>query len=298
LCGGLLADFFSTRQLDLIFTWTDPVTSVQLPALSIIGFDFLFGIAFILGIVTLGTLARVREEGEVGREVILESLFFPTRELSRPLSSVPAYNLAANFPFGFLKRVPIPGIDVAVGVTAYQIAEMGRAATRAAVRGKRLTRGLVKALDNSLASIWKDKESARTHGVEITRQAARGALHAADGTPLAVENLVVPVTKGVVKVAGQAGVNSLNGILGTSQGIIQGAFEAGVDLGLITKRMLEAARKTATQSGLSEKEAVAKATEGILEAAAALGADTLARVKEALPVEALPEESKGPEGDV
>jgi len=206
------------------------------------------------------------------------------------MSSVPAYNLVANFPFGFLKRVAVPGIDVALGVTAYQIAEMARVATLAAVSGKRVTRKLVKALDNGLASIWKDKdrEEVETHGAEIARQASRGAVHAANGTPLAVENLVVPVTKGVVKVAGQAGVNSLNGILGASQGIIQGAFEAGADLGLVTKRKLEAARKAAAQSGLSEKEAVDKATEGILEAAASLGADALARVKEALSAEALP----------
>lgn len=293
LVGGLMADFFSTRQLDLTFTWTSPLSYVQLPALSIIGFDFLFVIAFIVGAITISILATIREEGEVSREVILGSLFSPTRELSRPMSSVPAYNLVANFPFGFLKRVPVPGIDVALGVTAYQIAEMARVATLAAVSGKRITRKLVKALDNGLASIWKDKdrEKVETHGVEIARQASRGAVHAADGTPLAVENLVIPVTKGVVKVTGQAGVNSLNGILGASQGIIQGAFEAGADLGLITKRTLEAAREAAAQSGLSEKEAVAKATEGILEAAAALGADALARVKEALSAEALPKDT-------
>ncbi len=285
LVGGLMADYFSTRQLDLTFTWTSPLSHIQLPALSIIGFDFLFGIAFIVGAVTIGILATIREEGEVSREVILGSLFSPTRELSRPMSSVPAYNLLANFPFGFLKRVPVPGIDVALGVTAYQIAEMARVATLAAVSGKRVTRKLTKALENGLVGIWKDKDrqNVETYGVEIARQASRGAVHAADGTTLAVEKLVIPITKEVVKIAGQAGVNSSNGILGASQGIIQGAFEAGADLGLITKRTLEAARKAAAQSGLSEREALAKATEGILEAAAALGADALAQVKEALP---------------
>jgi hypothetical protein len=52
---GILADFFSVRQLNLTFTWTDPSTFIQLPALSIIGYDFLFGIAFIIGVITLGT---------------------------------------------------------------------------------------------------------------------------------------------------------------------------------------------------------------------------------------------------
>ena len=282
LCGGLLADFFSARQLNLTFTWIDPVTSVQLPALSIIGFDFLFGIAFILGVITLGTLATVREEGEVGREVILESLFFPTRELSRPMSTVPAYNLLANFPFGFLKRVPIPGIDVALGVTAYQIAEMARVATVAAVSGKRLTRKLIRALDNGLVSIWKDREEMKTHSVEIARHAARGALYAANDTPLSVENLVVPVITGVIKVTSNAGVTTLNGISGASQGIIEGAVETGADLQSVTTQTIEAARKEAAESGLSEEIAVSKATEGMLQAAEALGPGAAAQVKEAL----------------
>jgi MFS family permease len=98
LCGGLLADFFRQRQLNLTFSWTDAATTVQLTPLTIIGHDFLFGIAFIVGMITLGSLARIREEGEVGREVLLESLFSPTREWFRPMSTVPAYNLLANFP--------------------------------------------------------------------------------------------------------------------------------------------------------------------------------------------------------
>jgi MFS family permease len=285
LCGGLLADFFSARQLNLTFTWIDPVSSVHLPALSIIGFDFLFGIAFILGVITLGTLATVREEGEVDREVILESLFFPTRELSRPMSTVPAHNLLANFPFGFLKRVPIPGIDVAFGVTAYQIAGMARAATLAAVSGQKLTKRFARSLDNGLASIWKDREEVKTHGFEIARQAARGALHAANDTPLTVEQLVLPVTTGVLKVTSQAGVDPLNGISGASQGIIQGAVETGADLQMATVQTIEAVKKAAAEAGLSEEVAVSKATEGMLQAAEALGTDTINQVKEALPVE-------------
>ena len=66
-----MADFFSPRQLGLTFTWIDPAGIIQLPALSIIGHDFLFGIAFIVGLFTLGVLAAIREEGGVGREVVL-----------------------------------------------------------------------------------------------------------------------------------------------------------------------------------------------------------------------------------
>jgi hypothetical protein len=243
-------------------------------------------IAFILGIFALGTLATIREEGEVGREVVLESLFFPTRELSRPMSSVPAYNLLANFPFGFVKRVPIPGIDVAVGVTAYQIAEMARAATLVAVTGKRVTKRLVMELNNSLAGVWKDKEGVKTHGVEIVRQATRGALHAADDTSISVERLIVPVTTGMVRIASEAGVNPLNGISGASQGAIQGAIETGADLGTVAGQIIEAARKVAAESGVSEGAAMEKATEGILEVAETQGVEAVSRVKKAFSADA------------
>ncbi|MBT9159370.1 MAG: hypothetical protein DDT27_00493 [Dehalococcoidia bacterium] len=305
LCGGVMADFFGARQLNLTLTWVDPGNFVQLPALIIIGFDFLFAIAVILGVITLGVLATIREQGEVGREVILESLFFPTRELSSPTSSGLAHNFLSSFPFSFLKRVPIPGIDVALGVTAYQIAEMARAATQAAVNGQRLKRrfvrvldnGLasiwgasgqrlgrrfVRVLDNGLASIWGARGTVTTYDVEIVRQATRGAVHAAGDTPLSVEKLVASVAMGMVTAASRAGVDPLNGILGASQGIIQGAVETGAELEAVTEQTIEAARKAAAQLGLSEEVAVAKATEGVLGAAEALGADALARVKGAL----------------
>ena len=283
LCGGLLADFFAVRQLNLTFTWIDPATAIQLPALSIIGYDFLFGIAFIVGVITLGTLATIREEGEVSREVILKSLFFPTREQSRPVSSVPAYNLLSNFPFGYIKRIPIPGLDVVLGVTAYQIAEMARVATLTAVRGRRLTKKLARALEKNLANVWKTREGVEMHGVEIAREAARGAMHVVDDKPLLVEHLVGPVTTGVVEASNQAGVSPMNGILGASEGIIQGASETGIDLEEATLQAMKAIREVAAGVGLSEETAVAQAAEGVLLAAEAIGPEAAAEVAESLP---------------
>jgi MFS family permease len=281
LCGGFLADFFSVRQLDLTFTWTEPLNQIQLSALSITDLNFLFAIAFILGIITLGSLTTIREEGEVSREVILESLMFPTRELSRPMSSVPGYNLLSNFPFGYLKKVPVPGLDVAIGVTAYQIAEAARTATLAVVRGQRLTKKIVSSLQNSLAGMWRPREEVGL-GIEITREAARGAMHVLDDKPLTTEKLVVPVATGVVRASSQAGLDPLDGIQGASQGIIQGAIETGTDLTAATIQTIEAAKKVAKLSGFNEESAVIKATVGALEAAEAAGPEVVKKVKEAL----------------
>jgi MFS family permease len=282
LFGGLLADFFHVRQLNLTFTWLDPVSAIQFPALSIIGHDFLFAIAFIIGLITLGVLVRIREEGEVGREVILASMIAPMREFSQPMSSVPGLTSLSNFPLGFLKRVPIPGLDVAIGVTIYELAEMARVATSAAVHGRRVTKRLGKALESSLAEIWKAGEEVKEHGIEITRQIARGAMHVVSEKRLDVKQIVSAVTMGVVEASSKAGVNNLDGISGTSQGIIQGAAETGTDLGETTLQVIKTAKEIAAQTGLSEESAVAKAVEGVLQAAEAIGPKAAAEVAESV----------------
>jgi len=282
LCGGLLADFFSTRQLALDFTWVSSFSSAQFPALSIIGLDFLFVIAFILGLVTLGMLARIREEGEVSREVALESLVSPSRKISGPMNLPTSNGLLSNFPLGLLKRIPVPGLDVAVGVTAYQIAEMARVATLTAVRGRRVTKKLAKALENGLNGIWKAREEVKEHGVEITREAARGAMHAANDKPVDMENLAGSAITGVVQVSKKAGVNPLNGIHGASQGVVQGAVETGADVTTATRQTIEAAKEMAKQEGLNEDSVIVKAIVGALEAAQATGPEVVESVRKAL----------------
>ncbi len=116
---SLGAAFFSTRQLNLTLSWMSPESFLELPALSIIGYDFLFAIAFVFGLTTLSMLAAISEEGEVTREVILESMVYPARDVSLPPSAVPQYNLISTATFGNLKRIPIPGFDAVLGVTAY-----------------------------------------------------------------------------------------------------------------------------------------------------------------------------------
>ena len=282
--------------------WLTREGTVSLGFSSITTSGFLAAFALALGAnnLQIGILCggRSREEGKVGREVILESLFFPTRGLVRPMSSIPGYNLLANFPFGFLKRVPIPGIDIALGVTAYQIAEIARAATLAAVSGRRLTQRLVKLLDTGLAGIWQSKEEVKMHGVEIARQAARGAMRATSDGSLAVEDTVVPVTTGVAKVTSQAGVDSLDGISGASQGVLEGAIETEADVGAVIGQMVQATKKVAAQSRLSEEAALAQATKVILETTESLGTDALTMVKEALEIEVSREESKEPVRDI
>ncbi len=284
LCGGLLGDFFSARNLDLTLTWNDPVISIR-AAMSLTGLDFLFVISFLVGLMILGILATIHEKGEVSREVILESLMLPTREISRPFSSVPGYNLFSNFPFGYIKKIPVPGLDAAIGVAAFQIAEAAKAATTAAIRGHKITKRLVKALQDSLSTVFSSKEEAKAHGVQITREVARGAMHGAGEKPVLADNELAPLTASVVKASSKAGVDPLSGIQGASQGIVQAAIEMKGNLTAATIQAIKAARELAKQAGVSEESAVVKASIGALEAAQAAGPEAVQKVKEALRTE-------------
>ena len=133
LVGGRFADFFSVRAFSVSVEWIDPRRSVDLPAFSLTGHDFLFAVSFMLGLVALNTLATIREDGEATREEVMDELMAGAADMTRSVSSVPGLRLAAQFPYSYLRHVP--GVDVAIGVTAYQLASTTRAATTAAGRG-------------------------------------------------------------------------------------------------------------------------------------------------------------------
>jgi len=123
----------------------------------------------------------------------------------------------------------------------------------------------------------------KAFGLEISRHTARGAMHAVTERPLNVKNLVRSITAGVVEASSKAGVSPEDAIIGTSQGIIQGAVETESDLGAAVQQTIETAREIAAQTGLSEETAVARAIEGALQAAEGIGPEVVAKVRDALP---------------
>ena len=288
LLGGYLADFFSVRQLSLIFTWVSPIRSIQLPAFSLSGFDFLFCITFILGLFTLSALVALREEGEVRREVVLDTLFAPVQHAVRPMSSVPGLNFLSQFPYSILRRVPVPGLDVALGVTAYQVADMAKTTTVAVMRGQRRVTRIAKALEKALAGVLGTAKDMQTHGSEVARQTARGTMHAKKNTDLDVAQLARSAVLGIASTFGRAQIAPQDALRGAGYGVVQGAGEIGADLAKAAVQAVEAAREVAGQARLSEKEAAAYVAQGTLDAAAAMGAEAVAQVKASLPVDVLP----------
>jgi MFS family permease len=287
LLGGYLGDFFSTRQLSLIFSWIDPTRSIQLLTFSLIGFDFLFFITFVLGLFTLSILVALREEGEAGREVVLDALLAPMRHAVRPMSSVPGLNFLSQFPYSVLRHVPIPGLDVALGVTAYQLADMAKTTTVAAVRGQRRVTGIAKALEKTLTNVWGADKDMQTHASEVARQTARGTMHAKESTHLDVGRLAHSAVLGIARTFGRAQIVPQDALRGAGYGVVQGAGETGADLGKATINAVEAAREVAEQAGLSKEEAAAYVAQGSLDAAAAMGAEAVAQVKASLPEDVL-----------
>ncbi|WP_332445374.1 MFS transporter [Dehalococcoides mccartyi] len=128
LAGGFLADFFARRSLVLDLSWASPFQSMKLDVIQLTGFHFLFALACLLGLITLRTLQAVHEKGAARREVVLETLMTETRTAFRQVNPVLELNFLSMFPFSYLRRMP--GIDIAIGVTSYHLADMVRLAKK------------------------------------------------------------------------------------------------------------------------------------------------------------------------
>jgi MFS family permease len=97
LAGGLLADLFAGREFSIAFGWTDVTRNFEFPAVHLAGFDFLFSIAFVIGLIILNTLTTIREEGEAGRQKALDELLAPTWEMARTIGAIPGLRVLGGF---------------------------------------------------------------------------------------------------------------------------------------------------------------------------------------------------------
>jgi hypothetical protein len=283
LVGGVLADYFSVRNIAFDFTWTDPAQTINLGVINLTSFDFLFIIAFIMGLITLSLLASVSEEGEVSREVVLDELTSQTRTFSRAVSSVPGLGYITMFPFAYLRR--IPGVDVATSATAYQLADITKTAVKATTRGRTATARIIGAIEDTISRVGKTKEEMKLRGAEVARHTARGAIHATEGTTTDMQRVIPPTLIGVVRSLKRADVNPSEALKGASYGIIQGSDEIGADLAKTVSQTVAGAKEVAKEIGLDEETVIAKAREGILEAAEAVSPGAATQVREVLSAE-------------
>jgi MFS family permease len=281
LIGGSLADFFAARNFSVNFTWTDPGHVLQVPAFNLTGLDFLFVIAFVIGLFTLNTLSTLKEEGEVGEDVVLEDMMTRTRTVTRAVSSVPGLGFLSIFPFTYLRQVP--GLNVAITVTAYQISDMARVTTLAASRSWNATANIARRLEKGVEKMLKNGEVKPSEGVDVARYTTRGVIYAGDEVDLDTRRLVYSAIVGIVRAFDRVQVNSEDAFRGAGYGVMQGAAERGADIVETAVDAVEGAREAAYILGIAEEKVMGYAVEGVLTAVSEINPGSLARVKKALP---------------
>jgi MFS family permease len=71
LIGGILADYFHNRSLKLNAEWLGPVISKEIQLVSLHQYNFLFAIGALMAFVAIELLFRVKEVGEVEKDVVV-----------------------------------------------------------------------------------------------------------------------------------------------------------------------------------------------------------------------------------
>ena len=280
LVGGRFADFFSVRAFSISIGWIDPMRMVDLPAFHLTGYDFLFAVAFVLGLMTLNTLTTIREVGEVSREEVIDELMAGSTDMTRAVSSVPGLRLAAQFPYSYLRHVP--GVDVAVGVTAYQLASSARAATVAAGRGGTSAEAIARTVSTAIRNTTGPLSDVGDVGVEVALHTARGILGAANEVEENVETLARGAVMGASRTLGRSASSPAYALAGAAQGILRGAHETGADLRRAVTGTLHGARDVSSRLGLSERESVESVADILLAEAQDIGPDAVAEVHQAI----------------
>lgn len=280
LLGGPSADFLASRELSLAFSWQGPAGLVHFPGLFLTGFDFLFALAFIIGLLSINLLVALREQGEVGKEVVLDELLAQARQVTRPVSSVPGLRFLSFFPYGYLRRVP--SLGVAVGITVYQVAFSIKTAVSAAGKGERAASDVVRRISQAVDELPGDAVHLREHTVEVIRHATRGAMHAVDELALDLGNMAREAVHGAVIALGSAGGDPWEAFWGAGYGTTQGAEEIGAEVGQAAAQAVQGAQEAARELGLSQKEAAARTADGAMKAAEAIGPEAVSAVSEAL----------------
>lgn len=280
ILGGIFVDFFSVRRFEISIEWVDPARTVEFPAVFLTGYDFLFALAFLFGLVTLSVLGRVREDGESNREAVMSELSAQTRENLRVLNSVPGMNLVGSLPLGRRRYVPaVAGLDVAAGVTAYQLAASIQSVATTAARSGATARQVQSRVNQTVARAAQESDNLRQQGAALAFGAVQGAVQVAAESGLNARRLVQESMAGLLDATAEAVDDPRTILRGAIQGAIRSGSDAGLSMDAVTTDAIEATRAAAPQLGLSEQDAVTYAAEVAVEASSELSEDARTRVR-------------------
>jgi MFS family permease len=88
IIGGLCADFFAAHELSLAFTWKTYIDAVTVQVLNLHAWTFFFGLAFVVGLISLHRLSFVHEAAGTINPLLMRDLLLEARNAVRGLSSV------------------------------------------------------------------------------------------------------------------------------------------------------------------------------------------------------------------
>ncbi len=282
LLGGAFVDFFSVRHFEIVVEWVDPSRIVTFPAVFLTGYDFLFAIAFFLGLITQGFLAAIKEEGEVESDVVMSRLLNQTRENLRALNVVPGLGTFAQFPIAGLRYLPrIPGLDVAASVTAYQLAASTRDAIEAVSRGPATARQVRTGVGRAVARAGRGSRHVARQGTTLAVGAAQGAVAAAFSAGVSSGRIIQAAVSETIEVVTEAGADPIDALRGAVIGAISGGTSTPLRSRAVARHAIRAARQSAPRLGLSQQQAANHAAQAAIQAAKQLDAESQAQVKEA-----------------
>ena len=103
--AGFAADWFARKELILTLKWTSERVkqAVEFQAMNLRGLDFLFLIAFGLGLYSLHRLALVNEMGEAAKELVLSEFDKLVRKAVRHVSDLAGMRYLFSFPYARLR---------------------------------------------------------------------------------------------------------------------------------------------------------------------------------------------------
>ena len=267
LIGGAFADFFDTRSFRIEVQWIDPSNVVELPAFSLTGFDFLFAVAFLLGFAVIPVLSKIPEAGETDTETVLEELRLQTRENLRGLGAVPGGGAVSNLSVSTMRYAPrVSGLDIAVGVTAYQISAATKSLIDATTLVETTLRGVRGHVRDAVRSASQGVRDVSSQGAQIafgvTNGAVKSIAEAGTGSARQFRTALRTAITATNEVAG----NPREVLAGAVRGAVAGTIESGYTDVDLPRAVIRQARVVAPDLGVTEDEAVRVAASAVVEA--------------------------------
>jgi len=105
--GGLFADFFASRRLELVVRWVDPDGVLAFLPLRLSSWDFYFLISGVLGLYALHRLGAVREAGEIAQSEMVRHVLVQARSSIHALSTVTGFRALTEMPGSILREIRV-----------------------------------------------------------------------------------------------------------------------------------------------------------------------------------------------